>query len=176
MTTPGGPSPARTRWETAIRRSTTQPVRQPHRLIRWGTAIPWSTTRSASRLLPSSRMEPAAQPVYDDADRPVAAINPLENRTTTVYDKTRAVASINALGDRSTTVYDAAGRKIANIDPLGRRATTVYNAVGQVIATVNPEGARGTSVYDDAGRNIAASIRWRIARLPSMAMSVGGSP
>lgn len=94
--------------------------------------------------------------------RPVASIDPLGNRTTSVWPatsrlsrETPLVASINPLGRRSTTVYDAGGRRIGSVDPLGNRSTFLYNAAGDSIASINPLGNRWTTVYDSAGRSVA---------------------
>jgi len=50
----------------------------------------------------------------------------------------RSVASINPLGNRSSSVYDAAGQVIAIIHPLGNRISNNYDAVGRSIAYINP--------------------------------------
>ena len=50
------------------------------------------------------------------------------------------VASVNPLNQRSTTVYDPAGRSVAEIDPLNNRKTTTYDAAGRSVATTDPFG------------------------------------
>ena len=78
-----------------------------------------------------------AREAFELCDRPsrYGQIDPLLNRSTTVYDvASQRVAMINPVGARTTTIYDADLRGLATINPLGRRSTLVYNGANQQIA------------------------------------------
>ena len=105
-------------------------------ITRWGDLIDIPNERSESRR------------AYV-----IAAINPLGETSSTVYDAAgRSISAVNLRGFVSTTVYDPAGRAIAAIDPLGARTTTVFDAAGREVVVVNARGCRTTSMYDSAGR------------------------
>ena len=83
----------------------------------------------------------------------IRAIDPLFNRTTTVYDIAgRATVLIDALRRRSTTAYDKAGRAVAAIDAISNRSTTVYDAADQAVGAIGPIGQRRTIIFDGARR------------------------
>ena len=93
--------------------------------------------------------------IYDAAGRPVAEIDSLGDRTTSVYDKNRVVASIDGNGNRTTTIFDAVGSPVATINALGLRTTTVYDSIGQTSALIDELGHRFSFTYDAAGSKIA---------------------
>ena len=67
--------------------------------------------------------------------RAVAAENPENEVTTTVYDAASQVtATVNPLGFRTSTAYDLAGRAVRQTDPLNRSTSTVYDVAGRAVA------------------------------------------
>ena len=94
------------------------------------------------------------------AARSIASVNPLGQRTTTVYDAAgQTVASIDPLLRRSSTVYDPAGRSVASVDPLGHRTTTIYDAAGESIATAQVSGVLALMLAKNPGLSAAAALR-----------------
>jgi len=89
----------------------------------------------------------------DFASRLIISINPLGNRTTTVYDfASRPTNTINPLGFVTTSVYDNDGRRIAAIDSIGSTTTTVYEPAGNLTQVTNPQNKTTTTVYDPLNR------------------------
>ena len=83
--------------------------------------------------------------------------DPLNPRSTTVYESSTGRRHGGCLGDRSTMVYDAGGPIHRRIDTLGDRTTSAYDAAGHVIAVVDPLGNRSTATYDAAGNAVAST-------------------
>ncbi len=98
-------------------------------------ARPWagkrgqSTMRPAKLLQRSIRSGSARARCTTPTSKRVATIDPLNWRTSTVYDNAkRPIASINPLNEQTATVCNQAGLVIATIDPLNRRTSTVFDA------------------------------------------------
>ena len=106
----------------------------------------------------------------------LSVLNPLGERTTTLWDRNQKRATIDALGNRtsylyhesangsrplrvtidalgsrSTYVYDSQDRVAAKIDKRGYRTTLVWDGNGNRIGTINAEGNRSSYVYDSSG-------------------------
>ena len=92
------------------------------------------------------------------ANRLVAVVDPLGNRTSFGYDAAgRQVSMANGLGFVSSTVFDAASRAIATVDPLGNAVSFGYDAANRRVSTTDPLGNTNTAVFD-AGNRLVASV------------------
>ncbi|WP_229008360.1 LysM peptidoglycan-binding domain-containing protein [Methylophilus sp. Leaf408] len=73
------------------------------------------------------------QQVFDAANRKIAAIDALGNRTETTYDATDNITSIkDALGNLGYYYYDAAGRTVLQVNPDGAVTQNSYDALGNL--------------------------------------------
>src|SRR5437763_180479 len=130
-----------------------------------GNAIPYMNRRSRPRGVsrigkefcrglsgpPSHRDQRLIRTAEETARKLIASINPLGNRSTSIFDAAgRGVASVNPLNKRTTTVFDAASEAIGRVDALGNRSTSVYDAAGRTVSSINALGNRSTTVYDAA--------------------------
>ena len=90
--------------------------------------------------------------VYDKVGNRIAVINPLNERTTSVFDlSARMIAQVDPLLNRTTFVYDPAGNQERVVDPLNHISTTLYDGFDRPYAQINPLGFRSTFSYDLAG-------------------------
>ncbi|MEZ6063890.1 MAG: hypothetical protein R3C19_26380 [Planctomycetaceae bacterium] len=105
--------------------------------------------------------------------RNLAEVNPLDYRTTTVFDAVgRRIALIDARSNRHSFTYDATGNQTQQIDPLDRRGNIrlrrsvaagsenrcsrqppgyVFDANGQLTVRKYPDASRATFAYDAGG-------------------------
>ncbi|MCI0456868.1 MAG: hypothetical protein L0Z62_07815 [Gemmataceae bacterium] len=94
-----------------------------------------------------------AQSVRDPLNRASVTIDPLGNRTTTLFDAAGNVTSVTDASNNTTTfAYDALNRLSSQTDPLGETATFAYDGVGHLTSTTDRNGRRRDYAYDDAGR------------------------
>ena len=118
--------------------------------------------------------------VYDAIGRISVQINPLNQRTSTVYAANGSFPQVertDPLGNTWITAYDQAGRDLIALTPLGATLyTKFYDAVGRlyavrdtflnyrytrfdaasrVVATITQLGFRTSYVYDNADQPIA---------------------
>ena len=78
-----------------------------------------------------------------------ALVDPLGNRTTSVFDsQSRQIASVDALSNRATFTYNAANRVTAATNALGNTSSLVYDNLQRVIAAIDALGNRYTAGYD----------------------------
>jgi YD repeat-containing protein len=128
-----------------------------------------------SQLMPMEIARPACT---TPAGRQKESIDADGKIWTTVFDKAdRPIAQVNPNNQRTTTVYDDAGQAIATIDPLLHVNTTVYDPAGRTIASINGVGDTTQYGYDLAGRQTSG---WSMAMAKSQPASttttVGRSP
>ena len=80
-------------------------------------------------------------------------IDPLGNRTTSVYDAaSRVTTMIDPHGHRTTMNYDALGRVLTTKDALSGITTVTYDAVGNRLTLSDPDNNITTWTYDDDNR------------------------
>jgi RHS repeat-associated protein len=91
-------------------------------------------------------------PVRDAADRPVCSINPLNYRTTAVFDSnSQQIASINAMGNYATSVFSGNGSLIASQNELGFLTSFILDAASQRICVVDANNGRSTTIFTNLG-------------------------
>jgi len=105
--------------------------------------------------------------IYDDANRPVATINPTGNVTTTTYDSAGNPVSstvyatpltatqLAALGDQPTLGALQADLVSSAADLTTR---TIYDADNQAIAVIDPDGQVTVNTYDATGHVVSSTV------------------
>jgi YD repeat-containing protein len=70
----------------------------------------------------------------------VSTTNPLGAIGTAVYDgANKMIAQVDALGNRTSFSYDAANNRTALVDPLGNEASSVFDSQSRRIANIDPD-------------------------------------
>ena len=134
------------------------------------------TTRSSNLIRTTNPLGQINTSVFDLANRLVAQIDPLGNRTSFAYDVagTRSGRRIRLGRSRPASLtrqsaggddrsrwgtapasrYDFADEQIRTTNPLGIITTTVFDKLLRPVASVDPLLNRTTTAYDAAGRPI----------------------
>jgi RHS repeat-associated protein len=91
------------------------------------------------------------------ANRPTEVHDPLNDITTTSYDRaSNATRVTDAVGQPTQYAFDGRNRPVAVTDPLGHTAATILDADGRAAATVDALGDVSRTGYDGLGRPVVA--------------------
>ncbi len=115
------------------------------------------TYDSAYRLTGATRGGHTETIEYDACGRPNVHIDPLGNRSTTVYDKVGLpVRAVDALNHTTTTAYDTLGRPTKRTTPVGSEWTTVYQDSLSKVLRIDARGSQTIYTYEGA-----QLLRWQ---------------
>ncbi len=111
--------------------------------------------------LPSlNHNSPVTTTVYDAVGNVLSVADPLNQKTTYLYDAlSRRYRAEDARGGLTTTLYDAADNVTGMIDPAGNRTTMVFDALNRERERTDPLNRTMTMAYDAGSLLVSSTDR-----------------
>jgi RHS repeat-associated protein len=119
--------------------------------------------RIVQRIFDDDTLDPNDNPraitEYDLADRVIAEVDSLGNRTTYRYNSiSQLIETTQPNGGRWTYRYDAAGNVASLVDPLGQETVYKYDGKGNLTHAVYANGETESAIYDGNSQRIERRV------------------